>query len=327
MSGRKVRSISFLVFVLLLASSFIGCGDQGSSPSTTPTPPPSGSWRGTQQFGSNLDDIGRAVTVDSSGNIYITGSTGGNLGTISFGGLDVFLAKFDPTGNLLFIQQFGSSRDDIGYGLAIDSSGNIFIVGSTAGSMPGNISFGGVDFFLAKFDSSGTLLFIQQFGSNLDDIGRGLAFDSSGNVLITGSTGGSMPGNTSFGGLDVFLAKFSSSGILLFIGQFGSNLDDIGYGIAVDSSGNVLMTGAAGGSMPGNTSFGGVDVFLARSDTSGVLRIQQFGSNLDDIGYGLAIDSSASVFITGSTGGILGVNSKGQLDAFLVKFNSAGVKQ
>jgi hypothetical protein len=280
-----------------------------------------------QQFGSNFDDIGYGVALDSSANAFITGSTEGLLGTSAFGFVDVFLAKFDSSGNLLFIQQFGSNFDDIGYGVALDSSANAFITGSTKGLL-GTSAFGFADVFLAKFDSSGNLLFIQQFGSNRDDIGHGLAVDSSGNIFVTGSTAGSLPGNTSSGGLDIFLAKLDTSGNSLFIQQFGSNFDDIGYGVALDTSGNVFITGSTGGSLPGIISSGGLDIFLAKLDNSGnSLFIQQFGSNFDDIGYGVALDSSSNAFITGSTEGLLGTSAFGFADVFLAKFNSSGVKQ
>ena len=109
MSRRNLRSFSFLVFAFVLASSFIGCGDQGSSP-REPLPAPSPvSWRGTQQFGTTFNDIGRGIARDSSANIYITGSTGGNLDdNISSGQLDIFLTKFDSTGNKLFTRQIGT---------------------------------------------------------------------------------------------------------------------------------------------------------------------------------------------------------------------------
>jgi hypothetical protein len=122
------------------------------------------------------------------------------------------LAKLDTSGNSLFIQQFGSNFDDIGYGVALDTSGNVFITGSTGGSLPGIISSGGLDIFLAKLDNSGNSLFIQQFGSNFDDIGYGVALDSSSNAFITGSTEGLL-GTSAFGFADVFLAKFNSSGV------------------------------------------------------------------------------------------------------------------
>jgi hypothetical protein len=264
--------------------------------------------------------------LDGSGNVFITGSTEGSLGSTSSGQLDVFLAKIDPIGNLT-IRQFGTPFNDVGYGVALDSGGNVFVTGSTGGSLPPNITSGQLDVFLARFDSSGNLA-IQQFGTPFNDIGYGLAVDSSGNVFVTGSTDGVLGANA-FGLLDVFLAKFNSTGVLVFMQQLGTPFSDIGYAVAVDSTGNVNITGATDGSLGSNISAGQLDVFLAKFDPSGTsLFTSQFGTPFNDTGFGVAVDSSANVFITGSTVGNLdGKISAGLSDIFLAKFNSAGVKQ
>ncbi len=319
MSGRSLRSFSFLVLAFLLVLSFTGCGDGGG----TPAPPPPVAWRGTQQFGTTGSDAGRSIALDSSTNIYITGSTGGSLdGNISSGILDIFLTKFNSTGNKLFTGQFGTTGNDTGYGVAVDSSGNVYVTGSTEGIL-GASAFGLSDIFLAKFDSSGNLVFIKQFGTTGNDIGYGITLDSSGNVYITGSTEGVL-GASAFGLLDVFLAKFDSSGNLVFIKQFGTTGNDIGYGITLDSSGNVYITGSTEGVL-GASAFGLLDVFLAKFDSSGnLVFIKQFGTTGNDIGYGITLDSSGNVYITGSTAGVLGASAFGLLDVFLAKLNTSG---
>jgi len=267
MSRRNLRSFSFLIFPFLLAASFIGCGDQGSSTSGT-TPPPPVSWRGTQQFGTTGNDVGRGIVLDSSANIYITGSTDGNLdGNISSGLLDIFLTKFDSTGNKLFTRQFGTTGRDTGYGVVVDSSGNVYVTGSTEGIL-GASAFGLSDIFLAKFDSSGNLLFIKQLGTTGFDIGYGVTVDSSGNVYVTGSTEGIL-GSSAFGLSDIFLAKFNSSGNNIFIQQLGTTGIDIGYGVALDSSANAFITGSTEGIL-GASAFGLSDIFLAKFNSSGV---------------------------------------------------------
>jgi hypothetical protein len=281
----------------------------------------------TRQFGTTGNDIGYGVAVDKTGNVYVTGSTEGTLGASAFGLSDVFLAKFDSSGNPVFIKQFGTTGNDIGYGVAVDSSGNVYVAGSTEGIL-GASAFGLSDVFLAKFDSSGNPVFIKQFGTTGNDIGYGVAVDSSGNVYIPGSTGGSLPGNVSSGQLDIFLARFDSSGNQVFIEQFGTTGNDIGYGVRVDSSRNSYVTGATFGSLDGNTSSGLFDVFLTKFDPAGTkLFTGQFGTDRDDFGYGIALDSSANIYITGSTEGILGASAFGLSDVFLAKFDSSGVKQ
>jgi hypothetical protein len=288
----------------------------------------SGNRIGSKQVGTPGDDIAHALAIDTSGNIYITGSTGGNLGATSAGGLDIFLIKFDSSGNRVFTQQFGTNQDDIAYALAIDTSGNLYITGSTRGSLHGWTSAGGLDIFLAKFDSSGNRVFIQQFGTNQDDIGYGVVVDNSGNIYITGSTKGIL-GSSSFGLQDVFLAKFNSSGVNQFIVQFGSDRDDVGYSIALSGTDNIYITGSTAGNLPGNTSSGLTDIFLAKFNSSGANQfLRQLGTTGRDIGNSVAVDDPGNVYVVGSTeGGLLGNSAFGLADLFLAKFNSSGVTQ
>ena len=91
--------------------------------------------------GQPVIDIGYGVAVDSSGNVYVTGSTGGILGASAFGLSDIFLAKFDSSGNSALYSAVRDTFNDIGYGVAVDSSGNVYITGSTDGNLEGNSSF------------------------------------------------------------------------------------------------------------------------------------------------------------------------------------------
>ena len=223
----------------------------------------------TQQFGTNQDDIGYGVVVDNSGNIYITGSTKGILGSSSFGLLDVFLAKFSSSWVNQFIVQFGSDQDDVGYSIALSGTDNIYITGSTVGNLPGNTNFGLTDIFLAKFNSSGQNQFLHQLGTTGRDIGNSVAVDGEGNVYAVGSTEGGLLGNSAFGMSDIFLVKFNSSGVTQFARQLGTPLNDIAYGLAIQGT-DIYITGSTEGNLDGNTAFGQADIFLVKYDTSGV---------------------------------------------------------
>ena len=320
MRKRAFSLIALAVFLLFILPA-CGGGDEDDS-----SPPPT-TRAGTQQFGTSYNDIGYGLALDGSGNIYITGSTGGNLdGNTSAGLLDIFLTKFSSSGNRIGSKQLGTPGDDIAYAVAIDTSGNIYITGSTGGNL-GATSAGGRDIFLAKFDSSGNRILTQQFGTNQDDVAYGIAMDSSGNIYVTGSTGGDL-GATSAGGLDIFLTKFDSSGNRIFTQQFGTNQDDIGHGVVVDNSGNIYITGSTKGIL-GSSSLGLLDVFLAKFNSSMVNQfIVQFGSDRDDVGYSIALSGTDNIYITGSTGGNLpGNTSSGLTDIFLAKFNSSGANQ
>ena len=281
----------------------------------------------TRQFGTNQDDVAYGIAIDTNGNVYIAGSTGGILGTTSAGGLDIFLAKFDSSGNRVFTHQFGTNQDDIGFGVVVDISGNIYITGSTKGIL-GSSSFGLQDVFLAKFNSSGVNQFIVQFGSAGDDVGYSIGLSGTDNIYITGSTLGNLPGNTSSGLTDIFLAKFNSSGANQFLRQLGTTGRDVGNSVAVDSGGNVYVVGSTEGGLLGNSAFGLADIFLAKFNSSGVIQFaRQLGTSSNDIAYGLAIQGT-DIYITGSTEGNLdGNTSFGLADIFLAKYDASGVKK
>ena len=119
----------------------------------------------TKQLGTSRDDWGKGVTTDSSGNIYVTGSTEGGLDgntnsgpkfVTSSGNHDIFLVKYNSSGTKQWTKQLGTSSTDYGSGVSTDSSGNIYVTGSTSGELDGNTHFGDRDIFLVKFSSSGT---------------------------------------------------------------------------------------------------------------------------------------------------------------------------
>jgi hypothetical protein len=106
----------------------------------------------TEQYGSSNDDRGQSVTTDSSGNIYITGYTEGEIGgNTSSWGTDIFLTKFSSDGTKLWTKQSGSSSDDKGLSVATDIIGNLYIAGYTWGDLDGNSNSGGYDIFLSKY--------------------------------------------------------------------------------------------------------------------------------------------------------------------------------
>ena len=165
----------------------------------------------TRQLGTTKVDQGRSVSVDGSGNAYVTGTTRGNLdGNTSAGGTDVFLTKYDTDGDKLWTRQLGTASGDGGWGVSVDSSGNAYVTGYTLGGLDGNINAGGSDMFLAKYDTDGAKLWTQQLGTASDDSGCSVSVDGSGNAYVTGRTEGELGGNTSAGGSDIFLVKIST---------------------------------------------------------------------------------------------------------------------
>ena len=173
----------------------------------------SGTKQWTQQLGSSATDIGQEVTVDSSDNIYVTGYTSGGLdGNTNSGSDDLFLVKYNSSGTKQWTQQLGTSSRDVGNGVTVDSSENIYVTGYTDGGLDGNTSSGGSDLFLLKYNSSGTKQWTKQLGTSSTDRGNEVSVDSSNNLYVTGWTSGGLDGNTNSGDSDLFLLKYNSSG-------------------------------------------------------------------------------------------------------------------
>ncbi|MGH8564957.1 MAG: SBBP repeat-containing protein, partial [Gammaproteobacteria bacterium] len=246
----------------------------------------------------------------------------------SAGGNDVFVAKYDSLGDLVWAKRAGGTARDEGFGIAVDSSGNSYVTGQFNGTAifgPGEAtettltSAGFQDVFVAKYDSLGDLVWAKRAGGTSADDGLGIGVDSSGNSYVTGrfrDTATFGPGEanetmlTSVGVNDVFVAKYDSLGDLVWAKRAGGtgSLDE-GFGIAVDSSGNSYVTGQFTGTAtfgPGEinetmlTSAGFSDVFVAKYDSTGALVwAKQAGGTSFDEGRGIAVDGSGNSYVTG----------------------------
>jgi len=283
----------------------------------------------TSQIGTSSDDKANGVAVDTSGNVYVTGYTGSGLdGNTSAGGTDIVLIKYDTSGNKIWTKQIGTSSDDKANGVAVDTSGNVYVTGCTGSGLDGNTSAGEDDIFLIKYDTSGNKIWTRQIGTSVNDYAYAVAVDTSGNVYVTGCTPGGLDGNTFAGAADIVLIKYDTSGAKIWTRQIGTNSNDGAYGVAVDTSGNVYVTGYTGGGLDGNTSAGYYDIFLIKYDSNGEkIWTRQIGTNSNDGAYGVAVDASGNVYVTGYTyGGLDGNTSAGYYDIFLIKYDSNGVR-
>ena len=228
--------------------------------------------------------------------------------------------------NKAFTKQLGSSGEDVAIGVAVDSSGNSYVTGYTDGGLDGNSSSGKKDFFLIKYNSSGTKEWTKQEGSSGDDYAYGVAVDSSDNIYVTGYTDKKLHGNNNSGRFDMFLVKYNSSGARQWTKQLegSSKSFDNAQGLAVDSSDNIYVAGFTNGGLDGNTSSGKHDILLVKYNSSGSKQwLQQFGSSNNDMGLEVNVDSKGNIYVTGKTeGGLDGNTNSGKNDIFLVKFNS-----
>ena len=211
------------------------------------------------QFGSDSFEEGRSVALDSSGNVYVTGTTIGSLFAAIAGESDAYVAKYDADGNKVWTKQFGSDLHDGSNNIALDSSGNVYVTGTTSGSIS-DTNVGSDDAYVAKYDTDGTEVWTKQFGNDSLVEGIGVTVDPLGNAYVTGYTRGDLFG-TNMGMVDAYVAKYDTDGTEVWTKQFGSDDRDIGFGIAADSSGNVYVTGHTNGDLFGRNT-GTYDIFV-----------------------------------------------------------------
>jgi hypothetical protein len=284
----------------------------------------------TKLLGTTANEVGHAVALDSSGNIYMAGETGGNLdGQTNAGRIDIFLAKYDSSGMKQWVRLLGTAGSDRAYGVAVDSSGNVYLAGCVQGAVDGQSYAGGNDIVIAKYDSTGTRQWVRLLGTTGSDVASAIALDLSGNIYVTGATSGKLDGQTNAGLNDIFVAKYDASGTKQWVRLLGSTSSDQGNGIAVDSSGNITVTGYAYGAIDSQTYSGNGDIVIVRYDSSGTKQwTRLFGTSSADKGNGIALDSSGNIIVTGSTMGDLdGFTNAGMSDFFIVKYDTAGTKQ
>lgn len=283
-----------------------------------------------KQFGTTGKDYGKGIAVDAGNNVYITGATAGGLhGNTSSGGQDLFVTKYGADGTRVWTQQLGTAASDAGNAMAVDSGGNVYVVGTTSGSLDGNVGQGGSDLFVVKYDSGGTKQWTRLIGSNANEEGLGVAVDASNNVYVTGSTAGSIDGAMNAGANDILLVKFASDGVKQWVSQFGSTAGDIASGVKVESSDRIYVAGYTSGNLDGLPNSGGRDSFLIKFNGSGVKQWTRLtGTSSDDIALGLAVDTQGTVSLGGYTAGALNAHmNAGERDAFIVTYTSGGAKR
>jgi len=241
-----------------------------------------------QQAGGASFDEGMGLEIDYLGSIIATGifsgtATFGNITLVSAGSNDVFLAKYDPDGNIIWARRIGGWR---GLSLATDNSGDIYVVGDFFGTeIFDNItltSAGSTDMFVAKYDPNGNTLWARSAGGMEADTGVDANIDISGRLLIAGifEDVATFDGITltSAGFADVFIAQYSSGGGVLWVQKAGGEFNDQGLGIATDTSGYTYVTGDFGGTATfGDTTltgFGNSDIFIAKMDSGIVTGIE-----------------------------------------------------
>ena len=302
----------------------------------------------TKLIGGAGDDFCNAVTVDNSGNVFVTGQID-SAPTTTAGNNDVLVAKFDPSGNQLWLTQYGTSATDSGTALAVDTTGNTYVVGYTLGTFASNTSAGSEDAFITKLDGAGNIITTNQGGSPDIDMATAISIDNtSGMIYVAGTTYGTVgtpvnsnPIDTTGSSSDIFVVKFDSSlsnplatwqigsaGIVSAITGTVVPSNDAAQGIAVDAAGNVFVTGSTNGVFSGNTNAGGYDSVVIKLQPTGTVEwYRQLGTAGDDNGSAIVIDNKGNALVTGTTDGNFdGITGFGMSDVFLMSYDTNGVK-
>jgi len=303
----------------------------------------------SQRFGGESWASGSSVAVDASGNVFLAGSFAGSVDfgggpLVSAGGEDIFVAKFDPSGSHLWSRQVGDTCFTGTQSIAVDASGNVFLAGSFGGGLDfggGQLkSAGGYDIFLAKFDPNGAHVWSRRFG-DIDDYQEalGVAVGPSGNVVIAGYYRGTVDFGggplVSAGGEDIFVATFNPSGTHVWSRRFGDPDWQVARSVTVNTIGQVIFAGEfygqvdfGGGSL---VSAGSGDIFITKLNSSGTyLWSRRFGDAEWQEAWGVAVDPSQNMFLTGDFDGTLNFGTGSLVseggDIFLAKFTPTGVQ-
>jgi hypothetical protein len=299
-----------------------------------------GAHQWSKRLGGSAADQGYAVALDGAGNVLVTGYFqgttanfgGGNL--FNSGSSDVFVAKYDASGNHVWSRSVGTADSDVGYAIATDGAGNVVVVGYVHGSLPSDI-------LIVKYNAAGTILWMNVPGSAAGyDEALSVATDAAGNVLVTGSFSGTVDfggGNLSTPGddWDVFVVKYGPNGAHVWSRRFGDTDLEAGTAIKTDAANRVILAGY----FMGSVDFGGgplvstgadVDLFLARYSPGGAhLWSRRLGGASYENASALAVDEASNIFLTGyfddmaSFGGG-DLVSNGGADIFFAEYDSSG---
>jgi hypothetical protein len=291
-------------------------------------------------------DEGNSITTDVSGNVFITGTFESSItfGAITLvGDKDMFIVKYDSSGNVLWANRAGSSGyGDHGNSTTTDASGNVYVTGHYFST---SITFGVTtlnntgltDIFIVKYDASGNLLWAQSAGGIGWDSGQSISSDFSGAIYISGYFGSSSItlGTTTLtnaGNNDIFMVKYDASGNVIWAKGAGGAGSDYGSSNATDANGNVYVTGNFSSTITfGTTILTNVasnNIFVVKYDSTGnVLWAKGAGSTGGSYGLGITSDASGNLYITGFFAfpsinfGVTTLSNGGNFDMFIAKLD------
>lgn len=289
---------------------------------------PEWAWAKGAKFG-----LVTAVTSDKNGNVFITGDF--SDATIVFDNTtltnttnnddaDIFIVKYDPSGNLLWARSAGGTLSDVGSGISADADGNVYVCGTFDSD---TINFGGIivhqlnyktdndNMFVAKYDANGNVLWVNNGGGgNSGNSALGVSTDGDGNVIACGQFNGSITigsNNLTADGFGFFLAKYDSTGAALWAQTAAGYVQMWGAAVTTDKYNNAYITGrfigATGGNPTDEIQFGNnvtlsfqnnnINYFVAKYDSTGTAQWAQWADNAS--GAGLSTDGQGNLYVAG----------------------------
>lgn len=322
-----------------------------------------GNWLWVQSAPGGWDERVLGMCVDRVNNyVYATGTCwynttfGGCTSTVFPGGGDnIFISKFDLSGNCQWMVGCGGTYDDHGFDVVTDKPGNIYVtgfVGDTYGAGGLSATFGPINIpipigdslgFVAKLDPAGNFQWVRTFQATDGERDNRIAIDSLANVYIVGGFWGTKPfgslSATSNGGRDIFVIKYDNAGNLIWLRTTGSTLDDRANSVCVDKYENVYVTGEfrdkvifGTDTLNNNGGPGGRDVFVARmSNTGNWIWASKGGSNAgSDRGNRITSNQQGTLFVTGQYKGNASFgphdifNTTDSVEIFVAAIDTAG---
>ncbi len=323
-------------------------------------------WAAT--FGGASFAAGKGIATDPSGNVYSTGYFYGSsdfdpsLGTVSFTaapafGCDLYISKLNADATLGWAKQISSDGNDYGNGIAVDqTTGDVYVTGWFHGPTdfdPGVDSFivnapANDAVFVLKLDAAGDFVWVKTL-EGTGSYGYTVVLDAAGNVFICGEFDGTVdfdPGAgtqnaTTSGNSDAFILKLDASGNHLMDVQFGGTGYDEIFGMALDGTGNIFITGGFDGTIDldpgtGTTSYtaDGYDIYVSKFDNVGNLVWgQHMGGTGSESGNSIGVDGAGNVYVTGKFTGTVDFDpgsggtsytADGFSDAFLTRLDANG---
>lgn len=317
---------------------------------------PRGEVRWVCEITGNGDQRAHDLALSPAGDIYVTGRStgaaeieGGTQESVSlpYSGTFMFLAKYDPAGNLVWVRNGTSTGQVSGKGVTVDASGDVYVAGWFLGdaSFEGETVFGGqglFDGFVAKYDSSGEKEWVKSISTTTRSGSyeiNGVATDGAGSIFLTGEFMGSVSVGafqlSASGDTDAFLARCNSAGEIQWARKAGGEGPDAAYGLTADPSGGVVVVGRT--SSP-TAAFGDREVagagegdgFVAGYDSDGDISwAAGFGGPGEDAARGVSIKSSGRIAVIGELSDTVMIDgrrfeSRGGEDVFVALYSPSG---